>query len=429
MTSLLSSISGQFGKSVFLGALFPVLIVAILNGLVTLPLLPSAAALQIHLKDIATGGETWGALLMVFCVLVATGFLYNLNIPIIRLYEGYPWKESWLGQLWMFRKKKVFVHAGPLRLSLRYLRRQLQVANVNDPLAKELQSEQTRLARYINSEMPDRVDFVLPTRFGNVIRCFERYSDVAYGIDAIIAWPRLVAKIEPGFASTIDEAKTSVDFMINSSLLCTVSGIAVGMIGIFQQAPWSVESVTRWGWRSIFFLGLAVMFYSFAIGRAKAWGEQVKSAFDLYRFDLLKSLGYQQQPSTYFEEQTLWDRICVQLLYADSREKPLEYKSASTRVSASPAGVQLDIQRAMVATAMNGVSEVQVTIENKDSRPTHFVVLFETPSDGYKFILDSARVSQGNLTVTNVAPLELRVGVIAPGARITVSYAIRTAAA
>src|SRR2546427_8530481 len=122
MTSLLTSISGQFGKTVFLGTLFPVLIVAILNGVLTIPLLSFGPALQTQLKDVAIGEDKWGAIFLVFVVLVLTGFLYNLNIHIIRLYEGYAWKESWLGWLWMHRKKKVYRHAGPLRLSLRYLR-------------------------------------------------------------------------------------------------------------------------------------------------------------------------------------------------------------------------------------------------------------------------------------------------------------------
>jgi hypothetical protein len=433
MTSLLSSISGQFGKSIFLGAMFPVLIVAVLNSLLTVPLLPSADVLQKHIQQIATGKETWGAILLVFAVVFVTGVLYNLNIPIIRMYEGYPWQESWLGWLSMYRKKEIFAHAGPLRYSMRYLRRQLQAANPNDPLAKELGAEQTQLARYINSELPDRQDFVLPTRFGNVIRCFERYSDVAYGIDAIIAWPRLVAKIDPGFASTIDEAKTSVDFMINCSLLCALSVLASGVIGLCQPFPWSLASVWHWGWRAGLFLALALIFYSFAIGRARAWGEQVKSAFDLYRFDLLKSLGYDQQPSTYFEEKALWDRICVQLLYADSRERPIPYKGTSPRVSASPAGVQLEIQRTMAPTAVNGVLEVRILVINKDSRGAKAVVLYETPPDGCKFIPDSARgippagaAPAVNLVVRNVAPLELMLEQIAAGTQVTVGYLVRT---
>lgn len=429
MTSLLTSISGQFGRAVVLGILFPVLIVSILNDLITVPLLSFGPALQAQLSRIATGEDKWAAVFLIFVVVVVSGFLYNLNIPIIRLYEGYSWKESWLGQLWSWRKKKLFQRVGPLRLSLRYLRRQLRAVDPNNTLLQEMQVEQNDLGRFINSELPDREDLILPTRFGNVIRCFERYSDVAYGMDAIVLWPRLVAKIETGFASTIDEAKTSVDFMVNSSFLCGLSGLTVALIGLLTRLPWSFASVTHWAWRSALFLGLAIVFYAFAIGRAKAWGAQVKSAFDLYRSDLLKSLGYQQQPLTYFEEKALWRRISVQLLYADSREKPLPYKAAPTRVSASPIGIQLEINRKVVPAVVSGSLGVEITIENKDQAPTDFVVLSETIPDGYKFMADSVRVSVGDLALVNVAPPEMKLSGIAPSSRINVTYTMKSIAA
>jgi hypothetical protein len=37
-----------------------------------------------------------------------TGVLYNLNIPIIRFYEGYPWQYSWTGDFLVKRRKKEF---------------------------------------------------------------------------------------------------------------------------------------------------------------------------------------------------------------------------------------------------------------------------------------------------------------------------------
>src|SRR6266481_1635993 len=425
MTTLLTSISGQFGKMVALGTLFPVLIVSILNNVISVPLLPFAPAWQRQLSRIATGEDKWATVLPLFVVVVATGVLYNLNIPVIRLYEGYSWKESYLGQLWTRRKKERFRKAGPLRLAMRYLRRQLRNVKAQDALADKVQAAQTPLALYINSELPDREDLVLPTRLGNVIRCFERYSDVAYGMDAIVFWPRLVAKIEPGFASTIDEAKTSLDFMVNSSFLCIISGLGVAFSGLFARTPWSVESVIHWLWRSLFFFGLAVVFYTFAVGRAKAWGEQVKSAFDLYRLDLLKSLGYQQQPLTFFEEKSLWRRISVQLLYADSRERPLPYKTGPTRVTASPAGIQLDVSRQLTPSMVSGRVDVEITLENNDPQPADFVVLSEALPDGHRLMVDSVRVSVGTVTLINMAPLEMMIGSIAPKNRVTVTYAMK----
>jgi len=429
MTTLLTSISGQFGKSVILGILFPVLLVSILTELIVGPIMPFGAAIQNQLKQIATGDDKWAAVALVFVVLVLTGILYNLNIPVIRVYEGYPWKDSYLGNLFARSKKKQFNKAVPLRLALRYLRRDLLKLSIGGDLPKSLQLEQNALALYINTELPDREEFILPTRLGNVIRCFERYSFIAYGMDAIVLWPRLVAKIDAGFASTIDDTKTSLDFMVNSSFLCGVSSLAVLIIGLLTRTPFTVLSVFHWLWRMIVFLALSVLFYVFSIGRAKAWGMQVKAAFDLYRFDLLKALGYLQPPVTFLEEKTLWLRISSQLLYADSRERPIPYNNNPTRLTASPVGVQLEIKRQVNAAAISGNVAVEISVKNKDTRTADVVVLSDNIPDGFKCLVNSVRVSAGVVSVSSLVPLEMVTGMIGPGTTVSLTYVIKPSSA
>jgi hypothetical protein len=422
MTGLLSSISGQFGKMVVLGTLFPVLIVSVLNIVIVAPVVPFAAELQTQLKRVAIGEDKWTAVVLVFVVLVLTGFLYNLNISIIRLYEGYPWQDSWIGRLLAWRHKRRLREATSLRTAIRYLRRELAKRDANDPVRTSLQSRQTALAVFVNSELPDAEDFVLPTRLGNVIRCFERYSYIAYGMDAIVFWPRLIARIDSAFASSLDSAKASIDFMLNFSFLSALSCLGIVVIEVSTETS-TAPSI----WRAGLFLALAVIFYYLSIGRAAAWGMEVKSAFDLYRFDLLKALGYQQQPSTFFEEQALWQRISVQLLYSDSRDRPLPYKAAPTRVIASPAGVRLDIKRTLAVGPMSGQIAVEIQVDNKDTRPASAVTLVDTLPDGYRCILQSASVSQGTLRVSNLNPVELVLDPIAPNRAVTVKYMTKPA--
>jgi len=424
MTSLLTSISGQFGKAILLGTLFPVLIVSVLNELIIAPMLSFGPALQEQLRKIATGEDKWAAVSLLFVVLVITGILYNLNIPIIRLYEGYPWKKSGVGWLFAWPKKKRFREVIPLRKAVRYLRPRLPASC---SLPDELREQQNALALFINSELPDSEELVLPTRLGNVIRCFERYSSVAYGMDAIVFWPRLVAKIDSGFAATIDEAKTSLDFMINSSFLCAISGLLALVLGILGPAPFSDGFVGRWGWRFVLFFGLAILFYTFAIGRAKAWGQQVKSAFDLYRFDLLKALGYQQlQPVTFFEEKALWQKISMQLLYADSRENPLPYRS-TTRLSVSPVGVQLEVTRVLKASAVYGNLDVELKLQNKSARKAQFVMVYDTLPDGFKVLLGSPQSTGTTLQVSSISPPEMKTGAIAAKKSAVITYTLKPA--
>ena len=429
MTSLLSSISGQFGKAVILGSLLPVLILAILNVVIVAPLLPETSAIQARLARVAVGEERWAAVTLGFVVLVLTGLLYNLNIPIIRLYEGYPWRQSWVGILFTWPKKKRFAAAVPLRLALRYLRRELNKLDPQNQRSQSLGRQQTALAMFINSELPDQEELILPTRLGNVVRCFERYPWVAYGMDAIVLWPRLISKIDSPFGATVDDAKTSFDFMLNSSFLSALTTLGIVTIALFYPIPLAFPSAVPWLWRMLLFATLAVVFYRFSIGRAVAWGMQVKAAFDLYRFDLLKALGYQQLPQSFFEEQALWQRISAQLLYADARERPLPYKTPTTRViAASPAGIQLRITKDLTLIPVDGHIEVKLTVQNSDNRTADAVTLVESVPDGYKYVLQSARTSVGPIRLSNLNPVELVIAQIPPASDLTVTYEIQRVA-
>jgi hypothetical protein len=242
-------------------------------------------------------------------------------------------------------------------------------------------------------------------------------------------WPRFMGKIESGFAATIDEAKASLDFMINLSFLCALSGILIASCGLFTRTNFSVPSVFFWAWRSLLFLGLSALFYTFSIGRARAWGEQVKSAFDLYRFGVLQALGYQQVPQTRFEEKILWLRVTRQLLYPDSPLAPVPYRSITTHVAATPISVRLSVIRHLSSGALGGNLEVELVVANEDSRAAEGVVLSETLPDGFKVVPNSPRVSEGIMFVSNLSPLEMNLDKIPPEKTILVSYTLKPATA
>jgi len=193
MNSLLTAISGQFAKAIALGTLFPVIILAVLNIIFVAPLLPQTAFLADKLQLIAVGDEKWGAVAFLFVVLVITALLYHLNIPITKLYEGYSWMDSIIGR-WAIRRKQAKLKKLQSFLAAAVaMQSEWKPADPNDPLAADVGTEATDLAQILNSLWPYDVSDVLPTRLGNGICCFELYPMQAYGMDAIVLWPRLVA--------------------------------------------------------------------------------------------------------------------------------------------------------------------------------------------------------------------------------------------
>lgn len=423
MGSLLSAISGQFAKYIVLGTLFPVVVVTGLSLIFVVPLLPHSVPLPIHFDKIAMGEEKWQAVLLTFLVILATGLLYDLNVPIIKLYEGYPWRKSLTGRFLVSLEKNRMNEAVRLRADAYSLRSALNRDDPGNPETARIVAIQSRLEQFLNSELPDAAALVLPTRLGNVIRAFERYPYQAYGIDAIALWPRLVGKIDSAFGSIIDEAKTSFDFMLNMSFLCAISAVAVLSIAIATPRTLTWQGFGPLIWTFLGFGASSVTFYYLSVNRAYGWGQQVKAAFDLYRLDLLKSLGYQQKPASYQEERQIWTSISTQMLFPNKRVVPLSYSDPLTRAIPFPSDVPLQVRRDYSRVDPTQLM-VSILLTNLDSqREVKSLTVIDTLPDGYAFVLDSATNSESvGMSVTALSPLAIFLGPIQKGGNLLINY-------
>jgi hypothetical protein len=408
--------------------MFPVVIISVLNMLLVAPLLPLTASLPSVLAKIAVGDEKWPAVVLSFVVFVITGLLYDLNTLIIQLYEGYPWQGSWIGQSLRRLEKRRFTKALRLSAEATAMRAEMTRLNPGDPLLLDVIDQESILGLFLNSRFPDDPSLLLPTRLGNVIRCFERYPYQAYGMDSIPLWPRLIAKIDPIFASSIDESKTTFDFMLNMSFLSGITALGILAIGFAARAPFQWTFIFPWLWRYLLFALMAVIFYYFSINRAAAWGLQVKSAFDLYRLPLLEALGYHQKPLSFQEERAVWLKISSQLLYAEDRKAPLLYDQPLTRVIPYPVDSKLQVRRRFRRQQENFRIPVVIELTNSDARrQVNSLTVIDSLPDGYKFVADSATVSLGLVNVCQMAPPGFLVGPIPPGGTLKIFYAVKSA--
>jgi hypothetical protein len=366
--------------------------------------------------------------------------LYNLNIPIIQLYEGYPWEKSWLGAWLKRRQQRRFREAKSLRLRSRGLRHQLP-GDVDPDLADALVEAQQYAAVLQNSEYPERADLILPTRLGNVIRSAERYSAVQYGMDAVVFWPTLVAAIPSDYGEVIDSSKTPFDFMVNCSFLSAVAAALITAGGIIRNHPFNLAAGWPWlRWALVFAL-LWQVFYRMAITRAGGWGSKIRGAFDLYRFDLLKKLGYTTVPTTREEELALWAEINYRMYYPDddsATDVPYAAQATSLRVRPSWA-----IVRAYRKTVPEKDGKATVTITVRNEHPhrvaAESVVLVEKIAEGYKLVPDSMKVTEKvrvtgieetedrarTLDLAGLQPLEARLGELQPGAVVEFTYGMK----
>jgi uncharacterized repeat protein (TIGR01451 family) len=423
VTGLLSAISGQFTKSLVLGALFPAAIFVLAWLSAVAPLFPPGLSLPAP----SMFGAEWGALSITLFTLVVAGLLFNLDIPLLRLYEGYSWEESWLGRWRASFWRSRFEQERRLQAVLFELTAD-ETAGRRDELLEEWMYVQQRLWHY-----PDEKGLVLPTRLGNELRAFERYPSVEYKMDAILLWPRMVAVIPPDYAGTIGDARTSLVFLVNLSFLSAVLAVVTLTAGLFYLPP---SLVTRVLVPAAAFGALSRWFYTLALGAARGWGELVKGAFDLYRWKLLEQMGYDQKPRTRDAERALWDEITQQGLYGD---KPLTLKQSVPRVdyadpaapgpglmwSAEPADAGLELARG-VQVAGPGLLQVTVRVSNQDGgrRDAAGVVVTDVLAPGVEYVWDSATLNGQGVEVSGTNPHRFTLGDLRSGDSAELRYQV-----
>jgi len=241
------------------------------------------------------------ALIWVFGVI-----LLAVNFQLIRTLEGYGRFNP--ARLWKWYSLSLF---DKTTRRLTELSQRARVANLSPAEG----SEQRALTRHLAEEFPERRELILPTRFGNIIRAFERYPQVIYNIEPIRLWMRLQAVIPQDYRNLLDDAKAMLDFYVN--LWCGTILVALSVLAALVRACYClVPSVSIAG--SVFVIIVALIGATGAAKLAQSaafgWGELVKGAFDLYRGELCKQLGF-EMPRSIEREREMWTPICQAMLY------------------------------------------------------------------------------------------------------------------
>jgi hypothetical protein len=429
MTSLLSTISGQFTRNLILGYFLPVVVFVALGMIFVVPIFPADWPLLRPFLGFGVESKVIGLTLV---SIVTTGVLFNLNIPLLRLYEGYPWRNSVIGKAMTLRKRKQFAMARARRLGIRALIEQM---DRNDPRISALTNRLTGEAGRVLYEFPSNTILILPTRFGNVLRSFEEYSTRQYRMEAITLWPRLIASIHKDYAAGTDDAKTSVDFMINISVLSFLSATVITATGwyyfptpnVFRGANYATTAlVLFWVCTVVGFLVLGYLAYLGAIERAANWGAFVRGAFDLYRSDLLKQLGYERTGLSLREERYLWDSISGQLLYGDSpwgRDALVEYRINKTVVYSDEPFVDLTVTRG-VKRETDGALTITIHVRNIDGRrrTANRVRLIDTLPADFDYVWGSASNGDKKPKVVGINPYRFEVGDMKSLEEVTLTY-------
>jgi hypothetical protein len=248
--------------------------------------------------------------------------LFAFNRTIIQWYEGlYPIQRRWLlarnQRANAARHEQLF---GRL-LGIRRMRAEA-LAGLRSADDQERNGELSRRAdaalialdeghANLEKEHPARTlpitrELIRPTALGNAYAVMEEYPFERYGIDSIVFWPRMVAVLPKDYREGIGDQKTTCDLLLNSSLLLTVFAFELLVRAIV--IPESARAALAAGWLGV--LVLAYGFYRAAVAETATLGNLVAGAFDLYRRQLLRQMGF-IPPVRLDQERDLWLRLAA----------------------------------------------------------------------------------------------------------------------
>jgi len=417
MGDFFSKISSQFTGAVVLSAFFPLILFMVAFTQIVLPMTSTGQEFTKAVQD----PQYWQSnpfVTLVFTVLLLglSVVLYNLNTPIVRLYEGYPWKDSWIGQRRRRRHERYLEKVGRTRQRIVDLRKEARIAGVT--VAGELRvTSQPGLARIANFSYPHSAA-LLPTRLGNTIRAFETYPRRQYNMDGVSFWPRLQTLLDSPLVQSLDGVKTAFDFMIHCSFLSAILAAVTLVFGLYWHpgGPWPL-----WG---IGFGLSAYLFYLASISRATEWGAHVRTAFDLHRLRLLEKLGYTVKPADLADERRIWTNINYKLAFPDERVYPdLSYAAEASNLVVHPPDVILKASRT-VALRADGAMDITLTVTNSDptaSSATNVIAREQIPA-GMRYVRDSAASHARSVVLRSIDPLEIELGELRYDTSITLQY-------
>ena len=394
MPGMLSVVSGQFTKYIIFGTLLPVIIFVALAITFVQPIAPASFPL-VHALEVLN--KQWFSLFVIGITVVLSGLIYNLNIPIVRLYEGYPWRRSRVGRWCIRRGQERLDRAILLNNRVKAARPILKANHANANLLAQLQLRRTWLSVLIGSGLPSR-NQILPTRFGNTVKSFEEYPAHQYGMDAVTLWPRIIAVTPKDYLGALDDARTSMSFFLNCSFLSALTLAVLLLAGLEFRRPFC-DGLTFSSW-ALEIVGLALaswLFYIGSVGRAAAWGEIVKSTFDLYRWDLLKQLGHSQKPRTRDAERKIWTAISRQIIYRGIQGSlPPSYEDPprddTVQVETAPKDLRVETAYGGKNTIFGRSIDFTCQITNVDSARADDVTLRLKPKSGWDYVWGSALV-------------------------------------
>jgi len=221
----------------------------------------------------AAGLGTGEVLLVALAVTLGATLGHPLQLAVVRLLEG-GWPR------WTTPVARASRARQLRRRALLAERAELPEDADMEPSNAEIQAAGLAGTRLRRGFPP--AELVRPTSLGNVLAAMEWQAGEPYGLDAVVAWPRLYPVLGETTRAIVTDRRNTLDGAARLSVtMAATAGTSAALL--LPSAGW-------WACLALLPLAVARVAYVGAVRAALAYSEGVRTAFDLHRFDMLTAL-------------------------------------------------------------------------------------------------------------------------------------------
>jgi len=307
----------KLGSNFLVSAMIPSLALVVASMVAFEPIFHISAMFQ--QKNNIYQLVSFGLFLIIPTVII--GFtLTALNTYVLKFFEGYV-RLPKLGYIYNQRRnlhkakaRRLVIKREALKRHIENIEKSLTTTERMQRRLKKLKSDYYSTVAEYNHSYPPSPNDILPTRFGNILKASELYPGIHYGMDGVEFWPRLIHVIAPPYRGTIDGARNELSFLVNMSVLAAIFFIFCNLAVFYTMliAPNNpvvvFGSAIRYGVSGTIALACIFFFYNASIFSVGSFGLMIRSAYDLFRLDLLKQFRL-KMPSNYAEEFRAWKNL------------------------------------------------------------------------------------------------------------------------
>jgi len=230
-------------------------------------------------------GPAGGAVLLL-TVLVVAVLLRPFQVTLVQILEGY-WSHRSRGIVQGFAIERHRRRLSRFGARKDPYERGAELPDLAEVAAYGRRQHRADRLRNRSTAVLDRYprdpELVMPTLLGNVLRRAESTAGERYGLGTVVTYPRLYphlsARLDAEVSEQVDVLDTTATFTL---LLWTISAIAAPLL--LRHDGWSLLPLVLAALARVTYLG--------AQSAASRYGTLLCAAYDLHRFDLLRSLRF-----------------------------------------------------------------------------------------------------------------------------------------